>query len=72
MRLNDDHSQPSNVISARRVQRSGSSMPLGARILIAATVVGFGVLHIVGGTMLRHTSASPSVETAEMRMNQGD
>jgi hypothetical protein len=71
MRLNDDHSRPSNVFSARRVQPSRSSMSLGARILIAATVVGFGVLHILGGTMLRQASASPSVETT-MLMNHGD
>jgi hypothetical protein len=71
MRSNNDHSQPWNVFSAWRGQQSRPSMSLIAKILIAATVVGFGVLHVVGGTMLRHASAGPSVETT-MLMNRGD
>ena len=44
-------------------RRSRSS--LNAMIFIAVAVVGFAVLHIIGGTLLqRQSTAVPSIETS--------
>jgi hypothetical protein len=71
MRLNHDHSQSSSDSLAQRVQRSRYSMSLNAKSLLAATIVGFGVLHLVGDTILQHASGRPPIEDA-MPAHNGD
>jgi hypothetical protein len=46
-------------------------MSLNAKILLAATILGFAILHIVGGAMLQDVSGSPPIESAGP-MHHGD
>jgi hypothetical protein len=45
-------------------------MSLNAKILITAAVVGFGILHVVGGTILQRASDRPATENA--MLHNGD
>jgi hypothetical protein len=47
-----------------------SSMSLKLRILMAAALVGFGILHLIGGTTM-HRASSPPTEAA-MLTRTGD
>jgi hypothetical protein len=38
-------------------------MSFNAKLLVAVAVGGFGVLHVVGGTMLQYASSTPPIET---------
>jgi hypothetical protein len=46
------------------LKRAGASMSRNAKLLVATAVLCFGILHVVGGTMLRHAPAAPSIESA--------
>jgi hypothetical protein len=46
-----------------RVQRPKGSMPLNVWVLMALTIVGFGILHVIGGMALRNTSSTSPMET---------
>lgn len=46
------------------MRRAGVSMSRNAKILVATAVLCFGILHVVGGTMLRHVPPAPSIESA--------
>jgi hypothetical protein len=47
-----------------------SSMSLKLRILMAAALFGFGILHLVGGTMMQRASKAPT--EAAMLTHTGD
>jgi hypothetical protein len=46
-----------------RVQRPKGPMSLNVWVLITLTVVGFGILHVIGGIALRNTSSTSPTET---------
>jgi hypothetical protein len=52
---------PKNVDPAE-LNRSSAFMSNNAKLAVA--VLCFGILHIVGGSMLRHAPAAPSIESA--------
>jgi hypothetical protein len=54
---------PTNV-NPSALKRSGASMSRNAKFLVAIAVVCFGILHVVGGSMLQHASAAPSIVSA--------
>ena len=62
MRADNRHPQLSSW--ARNHARSMPPMPLRDKTLIAGIIVGFGLLHIVGGTMLRAAADRPPIESA--------
>jgi hypothetical protein len=41
-----------------------SSMSRNAKFLVVVALLCFGILHAVGGSMLRHAPAAPSIESA--------
>ena len=46
--------------STRRLPKPQPSMSFKLRILIATVLVGFGVLHLIGGTMMQRASKPPT------------
>jgi hypothetical protein len=46
-----------------RVQRPKGSMSFNAWGLVALIIVGFGILHVIGGIALRNTSGTSPTET---------
>jgi hypothetical protein len=42
-----------------RARRPNGSMPLNVWVLIALTVVGFGILHVIGGIALNTSGTRP-------------
>jgi hypothetical protein len=54
---------PTNFIPPA-MKRSGASMSRNAKFLVVIAVLCFGILHVVGGSMLQHAPAAPSIESA--------
>jgi hypothetical protein len=54
---------PTNIVPSE-LKRSSVSMSHNAKLLVAIAVVCFGILHVVGGSMLQHAPAAPSIESA--------
>jgi hypothetical protein len=56
--------QSSQDLKAQRIERPGFAMPLNTKLLLAAIVVGFGILHVVGGTKLQRAPGQAPIENA--------
>jgi hypothetical protein len=73
--LQPEYSTGSNVDMENnnhsRDQRPNGSMPLSAWILIAVTIIGFGILHVFGGITLLNASSAVHPETPPTAI-QGD
>jgi hypothetical protein len=54
---------PTNI-NPPEMKRSGTSMSRNAKFLVVVAVLCFGILHVVGGSMLRHAPAAPSMDGA--------
>jgi hypothetical protein len=54
---------PTNF-SPPTLKRSGNSMSRNAKLMVAVAMLCFGILHVVGGSMLRHVQPAPSIESA--------
>jgi hypothetical protein len=46
-------------------------MSLTMKVLVVATLVGFGILHLIAGTIMQRASAKPPIETM-MFAHNGD
>ena len=71
MPANNCHPQSPINLSTRQVGPATPSMSLHEKTLVAAVIVGFGILHIVGGTMLQSAAANSPIENA-MAVQHGD
>jgi hypothetical protein len=65
------HSQQPRNVSTRRIGRSMASMSRHEKTLVTGIIVGFVILHVVGGTMLHSPAGKPPTENA-MPMHHGD
>ncbi len=54
---------PTNI-NPPKLKRSSASMPHDMKLLVVIAVLCFGILHIIGGSMLRYAPAAPPVENA--------
>jgi len=56
------HHQPSNY-PTRSVSEPQPSMSLTMKVLVVAALVGFGILHLIAGTIMQGASEKPPIET---------
>jgi hypothetical protein len=71
MPANNCHPQLPSHLSTRQVGRTTPSMSLHEKTLVAGVIVGFGILHVVGATMLQSAAAQSPIENA-MPVQHGD
>jgi hypothetical protein len=58
-------------LNQQRAPRSGASLSFNAKVSIAAVILGFGLLHVIGGVML-HGPATPRGDDNKMPIARGD
>lgn len=54
----------------RRAQDSTPAMSLQLKVLIAAALVGFGILHYIGTTMMQRASGAQPIDAMRLMHNE--
>jgi len=63
------HFRPDDY-SIQRARDPQPSMSLTMKVLTVATLVGFGILHLIAGTIMQRAPAKPPIETMMFTHNE--
>jgi hypothetical protein len=60
----------SDNFAAKRVPGASPVMSLKLKVLIVAVLVGFGILHIIGGTIMQRASGQQPIDAIMLMHNE--
>jgi hypothetical protein len=63
------HDVSSDNYAAQPVQGARAVMSLKLKVLIVTVIVGFGILHIIGATMIQRASGNQSIGAMMLMQN---